>query len=63
MVVLKDNILYCANVGNISAALFFTEKIYSFKFKIIELSTDDSAMNLNNYNNNFEKKCESKNFF
>lgn len=44
LVVVKDNYIYCANVGNINASLFFTEKIYSFKFKILELSTDDSAI-------------------
>lgn len=44
LVVVKDNVVYCANVGNISACLFFTEKVYSFKFKILELSTDHSAV-------------------
>ena len=43
LVVVKDNIVYCANVGNVTACLFFTEKIYSFKFRIVELSTDHSA--------------------
>lgn len=46
LVILKDNILYCANVGNINASLFYSEKYYSLKFKIIELSTDHSAMTL-----------------
>jgi len=44
LVVVKDQVVYCANVGNISACLFFTEKVYSFKFKVLELSTDHSAM-------------------
>lgn len=44
LVIVKNNYLYCGNVGNINASIFFTEKIYSFKFKIFELSTDDSAM-------------------
>ena len=48
LVIVKDNMIYCANVGNISACLFFTEKIYSFKFKVIELSTDHSAIKYEN---------------
>jgi len=52
LVVVKDNILYCANVGNISACLFFTERFYSFKFNIIELSTDHSAK--------MSENCKSK---
>ena len=44
LVVIKDNYLYCANIGNVSAALFFNEKLYTFKFKILEFSTDDSAL-------------------
>jgi len=62
LVIVKDDYIYCGNVGNINASLFFTEKIYSFKFKILELSTDDSAMvfhencksNINNENDNSE---------
>jgi len=45
LVVVKANMVYCANVGNASACLFFTDKIYSYKFKILELSTDHSALN------------------
>lgn len=50
LLILKDNILYCANVGNINAYLFFSEKYYSLKFKIVELSTDHSAIKLKSSN-------------
>jgi len=46
LVIVRDNYIYCANVGNINASIFFKEKIFSFKFRIMELSTDDSAMPL-----------------
>lgn len=55
LVVVKDNYIYCANVGNINASLFFTEKIYSFKFKVLELSTDDSAMAIDKNSPNLKK--------
>lgn len=48
LVVIKNNYLYCGNIGNISASLFFTEKTYSLKFKIIEIATDDSATAIDN---------------
>ena len=44
LVVIKDNFLYSANIGNVNAAIFFNEKVYTFKFKILEISTDDSAI-------------------
>ncbi len=61
LVVLKDSYIYCANVGNINASLFFTEKIYSFKFKILELSTDDSAMAFDERFPNLQKNLVSEN--
>ena len=44
LVVIKDDYLYCANIGNVNAAIFFNEKVYTFKFKILEISTDNSAI-------------------
>lgn len=64
LVILKDNKVYCANVGNVSACLLFTEKIYSFKFKILELSTDHSALKYENskhQNGSFSKINENQN--
>lgn len=61
LVILKDNYVYCGNIGNINASIFFTEKNYSFKFKINELTTDDSAMVFNSKPVFLEKTQKEKN--
>lgn len=61
VVIAKDSYIYCANVGNINASLFFTEKIYSFKFKILELSTDHSAMAFDDSSKKIHKQFEDHN--
>jgi serine/threonine protein phosphatase PrpC len=45
VVIRKENVIYCANVGNVLALLFYAEKIYSYKFKMKELSLNNSAFN------------------
>jgi serine/threonine protein phosphatase PrpC len=46
LVIKKDNVIYCANVGNVLALLFYAEKIYSYKFKMKELSLNNSAFSV-----------------
>ena len=50
IVVIKDEYLYCANIGNVNAAIFFNEKAYTFKFKVLELTIDNSAVMIDECN-------------
>jgi hypothetical protein len=43
LVIRKDNYIYCANVGNVLALLFYAERIFSYKFKTKELTLNDSS--------------------
>lgn len=47
MVIKKGSLIYCANVGNVLAFIFFSEKIFSYKFEVRQLSFDDSNFSLN----------------
>lgn len=42
LIIKKDNIIYCANVGNVLAFLFYSERVYSYKFKTKGLTIDNS---------------------
>ncbi len=52
LVVIKGDYIYCVNIGNVSASIFFNEKVYTLKFKILEISTDDSAIIPDEYKGN-----------
>lgn len=43
LVIRKDNFIYCANLGNVLALLFYAERIFSYKFKTKELTLNDSS--------------------
>lgn len=43
LVIKKDNTIYCANVGNVMALLFFAEKTFSYKFETMEITFNDSS--------------------
>ena len=60
MVIKKGSVLYTANVGNVLAFIFFSEKIFTYKFEVRQLTFDDSKFSLDtlgdfsnnlNYNN------------
>lgn len=36
--------IYCANLGNVLAYIFFSEKIFSYKFEVRQLTVDDSRL-------------------
>jgi hypothetical protein len=42
VVIKKENTIYFANVGNVLAFLFYSERTY-YKFKVKELTVDNSA--------------------
>ena len=41
----KGSALYCANVGNVLAFVFFSEKIFSYKFDVRQLTYNNSNFN------------------
>ncbi len=43
LVIKKDDMIYCANVGNVMAMIFFAERSYSYKFETTELTYNDSS--------------------
>jgi serine/threonine protein phosphatase PrpC len=43
IIVKKDNNIYCANVGNVLAIIFYAERSYSYKFETLELSCNHSS--------------------
>lgn len=59
MIIKKGSLLYSANVGNVLAFIYFSEKIFTYKFEVRQLSFDDSKINLDNFeelnikNNNY----------
>lgn len=63
MLVKKGTVVYSANVGNVLAFLFFSEKIFSYKFDVRQLTYDDSNFSMStlqedqsiNKNNNWNK--------
>jgi serine/threonine protein phosphatase PrpC len=46
VIVKKDKTIYTANVGNVLAFIFYSEKKYSYKYKIKTLSLDDSSFRI-----------------
>lgn len=47
LIIKKGTHIYCANIGNILAFIFFSEKIFSYKFEVFQLNYDDSNFSLN----------------
>ena len=68
IIIIKDNYIYSANVGNISAFIFLKKKQYCINYEIIEITTDHSLtenpynFSLNNNNNNKLNSSKEFNF-
>ncbi len=47
LIIKKGSTIYSANVGNVLAFIFFSEKVFSYKFEIKQLTVDHSKISLN----------------
>ncbi len=59
LVIRKENFIYCANVGNVLALLFYAERIFSYKFKTKEMTLNDSSFKAESTLSNFNNQPES----
>lgn len=61
LIIKKESYIYCANIGNILAFIFFSEKVFSLKFDLKQLTYDDSKLDIELREDEVETDCNDNN--